>query len=358
MPESQFNVTMPLWLIAAVCQIGKQEDWIMNYIKVRSPISQAMEEGALSRRELKQLMQRSDGPAFKRLLIWFAVLAVTGSLIWLSLGSWWMLPAMFLHGIVLVHHFSLQHECCHYTAFKTRWLNDVVGNFCGLVIMLPNRFFRYEHCDHHTYTQLVGRDPELIELPSSLSGYFYYLSSIPYWKSKFSELWRHSLGQLTREDKRFVPQEEHKLIILEARCMVAFYTAIVGLSLYFQWSAPLWFWFIPVVLGEPVMRAIRMTEHVGRPTIDDNKVNTRSNQSSSPIRFLCWNMNFHAEHHYASSVPFHALPALNKKLEKYIYTEKKGYLGAHADILLQLTGRKPRIGDDILSTGGADRNSG
>jgi fatty acid desaturase len=310
---------------------------------VLSPITQAMQEGAITRRELKQLMRRSDKPGLIRLAVWFCLMVVTSSLIWLSFGSWLMLPAMLLQGLVLVHHFSLQHECCHYTAFKTRWLNDLLGNYCGLVIMLPNRFFRYEHCDHHTYTQLEGRDPELIELPQSLSGYFEYLSSIPYWKSKFSELWRHSLGQLTRHDKRFVPREEYKTVIIEARLMTMFYLAVLMFCLIFQFWAPLWYWFLPVVLGEPIMRAIRMTEHVGRPTVSDMKINTRSNLVSAPFRFLCWNMNFHAEHHYASSVPFHALPALSEKLSAYIYTEKWGYIGAHLDILSQLLGRKPRL---------------
>ena len=90
------------------------------------------------------------------------------------------------------------------------------------------------------------------------------------------------------------------------------------------------------------MRAIRLTEHVGRPNIDDLKENTRSSLVSSPMKFLCWNMNYHAEHHYASSVPFHALPKLHKKLKNYIYIEKRGYLGAHIDIISQLIGRKPR----------------
>lgn len=313
-------------------------------IDVLSPMTQAIQEGVITRRELKELMQRSDKPGFIRLLVWFCLMGFTSALIWLSLDSWLMLPAMLLHGLVLVHHFSLQHECCHYTAFKTRWLNDLVGNYCGLVIMLPNRFFRYEHCDHHTYTQLRGQDPELIELPESLGEYFHYISSIPYWKSKFNELWRHSLGRISSEDKRFVPREEHGKVILEARLMAMFYFTVLMLCLIFQWWMPLWFWFVPVVFGEPIMRAIRMTEHVGRPNVSDMKTNTRSNRVSAPFRFLCWNMNYHAEHHYASSVPFHALPALNEKLSAYIYTEKRGYIGAHMDILSQLLGRKPRFG--------------
>ena len=92
----------------------------------------------------------------------------TTTLITLAWDSWLIWPAMFLQGIVLVHHFSLHHECVHYTVFRTRRLNDVVGQICGLIILLPHRFFRYEHCDHHTYTQLTGDDPELIPLPKTL----------------------------------------------------------------------------------------------------------------------------------------------------------------------------------------------
>jgi fatty acid desaturase len=313
----------------------------MNAI-VLTPITQALQEGALTRRELKALMQRSDKPAVLRLLLWFCVLGITASIVWASIGQWYLLPAMLVHGIVLVHHFSLQHECCHYTAFKTRWLNDWVGNICGLVIMLPNRFFRYEHCDHHTYTQLVGKDTEMIELPKTLLGYFAYISSYPYWNAKFSELWRHCMGRLTPSDKSFVPREERNTVIWEARLMAVFYAIVIVVSVAYQFWGTLWFWFLPVVLGEPVMRAIRMTEHVGRPTVTDMKTNTRSNRVALPWRFLCWNMNYHAEHHYASSVPFHALPALSKKLEGYIYTEKRGYYGAHVDIVSQLVGKTPR----------------
>ena len=303
---------------------------------VITPITQALEEGALTRRELKQLMQRTNGPALIHLALFLIAMLFTGSLIWLSMGTVWVLPAMIAHGIVLVHHFSLQHECIHYTAFKTRWLNELVGNYCGLVIMLPNRFFRYEHCDHHTYTQLTGKDPEMIPMPSRLGDYLFYLSSIPYWKAKFTELARHCMGRLSDTEKRFTPKSEYKSLILEARLMAAFYLTIAVACLVTGNYNVLWYWWMPVILGEPVMRAIRMTEHVGRPEVYQMKVNTRSNLVNPLWRFLCWNMNYHAEHHYAASVPFHALPELNKKLSGYVHTEKRGYLGAHLDILRQL----------------------
>ncbi len=304
-----------------------------------TPLSQALSEGVLSRADLRALMQRSNGPALRHLAIWVLVLACTGWLIHVSMGSLWVWPAMFLHGVVLVHHFSLQHECVHYTVFRTRWLNDLAGHICGLIIMLPHTHFRYEHCDHHTYTQLAGDDPELIPLPKTFAEYFLYLTGLPYWWNKFGELFMHVAGRLTEAEKRFVPKVAHKTVIREARLMLAFYLLVIGAMLVFNWSAPLWYWFIPLLLGEPVMRFVRMTEHVGRPTVAAMSDNTRSNLVSLPWRFLCWNMNYHAEHHYASSIPFHALPRLHDKLQGHIFVEKGGYLGAHRDILAQIRGR-------------------
>ena len=309
---------------------------------VLTPITQAMNEGAISRRELKQLMKRSNIPGLIHLALWILAMIGTGCLVWLSMGTWWLVPAMFVHGILMVHHFSLQHECVHYTAFKSRWLNEIVGNYCGLVIMLPNKFFRYEHCDHHTYTQLTGKDPELIELPIALSKYLGYISSVPYWRSKFTELGMHVLGRLSESERSFIPKEEHRAVFWEARAMAAFYAAVLLASFATNWWAAVWFWWLPVFLGEPVMRAIRMTEHVGRPNIRDMKENTRTNLVTMPMRFLCWNMNYHAEHHYASSVPFHALPKLHEKLKGYVFVEKRGYLGAHLDIVSQIIGKAPR----------------
>ncbi len=301
-----------------------------------TPLTQALAEGQLTREELKSLMQRSNAPAFRRLGIWIAVLIATTTLITLFWNSWLIWPAMFIHGIVLVHHFSLQHECVHYSVFRTRWLNNLVGNICGIIIMLPHKHFRYEHCDHHTYTQLKGDDPELVPMPETLGQYLFYLTAFAYWRTKFTELFRHVAGHLSAEEKRFVPKVEHKAIFLEARAMLVFYVSVFAGMFIFGWWGLIWYWFVPLLLGEPVMRWVRMTEHVGRPTVAQMQENTRTNLVSLPWRFLCWNMNFHAEHHYVSSVPFHALPRLHEKLKKHIFVEKNGYLGAHRDILRQL----------------------
>jgi fatty acid desaturase len=309
---------------------------------VRTPITQALQDGAISRRELKALMQRSNLPAFRHLAIWIILLVVTGTGIALTMGTIWVVPAMFIHGVVLVHHFSLQHECCHYTVFRTRWLNDAVGWICGLIINVPHQHFRYEHCDHHTYTQLNGQDPELIPLPTTVWSYLKYISAIPYVFGQMRALILHASGRIDESEVHFLPKDVQPIVFLEARLMLGFYVALLIACIATGWTGPLWFWLVPYLMGEPVMRAIRMTEHVGRPNVDDLRENTRSNLVSKPFQFLCWNMNYHAEHHYASSVPFHALPRLHTKLDGYIFVEPRGYWGAHRDIVAQLLGKKPR----------------
>lgn len=310
--------------------------------EVLTPITQALNDGTLTRNELKTLMQRSNGPALRHLAIWILALCFTGLLIWASMGTYWVWPAMFLHGVIIVHHFSLQHECVHYTVFKTRWMNTLVGNICGLIIVVPHQYFRYEHCDHHTYTQIHGHDPELIELPQSLAAYIWYLSSIPYWYVKLKAIFRNAMGSLNEVEKQFTPKEMHSTLIWEARITLLLYVVIAVISVATGWPGALWFWVIPLFLGEPLMRFVRMTEHVGKPPVRSMKENTRTNYVSRPMQFLCWNMNYHCEHHYASSVPFHALPKLHEKLVSVVSVEPRGYLGAHMDILTQLLGRKQR----------------
>ena len=281
-------------------------------------------------------MKRTNIHAFFHLIGFVALLGCTGLQVNLAMDTAWVWPAMFIHGVVIVHCFALQHECVHYTVFRTRWLNDWAGRACGSIIILNNRFFRYEHCDHHTYTQRTGKDPELIAMPNSIREYMLYLSSWPYWRNKFGEMGRHMIGRFNAAEKSFIPVEDRKKVVLEVRLMVFGYLGIIAICFSTSWSAPLWYWIIPLFLGEPAMRGIRMTEHVGRPTVADMRENTRSCLVSAPLRFLAWNMNYHAAHHYAPSVPFHALPELQRIIEKHIQVEPGGYLGAHRDMIRKI----------------------
>lgn len=286
------------------------------------------------RERLRELMRRTNRHAALFLIRHCAILALTGYGVWLAKPSIWFVPAAILHGVAIVHLFSPQHEFAHRTAFRTRWLNDVLGSFFGFLILLPNVYFRWEHTNHHSYTQNTRLDPQLIAQPKTLGAYLLYLSSIPYWQGFLNAAARHLRGQLTREEKRFIPKQETGKVIWEIRVMVLLYALIILSIVVFQFYALLWYWLLPRFVAEPYMRWVRMTEHVGRPTDNaDLMSNTRTVLTNSLSRWLAWNMPYHAEHHLAPSIPFHALPALHKEVKGHHGALSKGYLSAHREIL-------------------------
>jgi fatty acid desaturase len=133
----------------------------------------------VDRAELASLSARRHGLAL--LGGHLAALIAGGAWVWAARGSWWLLPALAVHGMVMAHLFALLHEASHRTPFRAPALNDVVAHACGFVIILPAGYFRLEHVAHHQHTQDTGRDPELVTVPRSLAGYMALVAGLPYW---------------------------------------------------------------------------------------------------------------------------------------------------------------------------------
>ena len=76
-------------------------------------------------------------------------------------------------------------------------------------------------------------------------------------------------------------------------------------------TALLWLWIVPLILGFPVLRLYLLAEHGRCPEVEDMFLNTRSTLTTRIVRFVAWNMPYHAEHHAMPSVPFHQLPILH-----------------------------------------------
>ena len=287
----------------------------------------------VQRKRLRTLMRRTDRHACLYLLRHFSIISITAYLVYLSADSIFFMPALFLHGVGIVHLFSPQHEFAHRTAFRTRRLNDFFGWIFGAAIMLPNVYFRWEHTAHHTYTQNRLRDPELIPQPKNLFGYFLYLSSLPYWWGFLKPFAIHLCGVITPEEKLFLPDTERWKVIVEAWAMLLIYVAVSAFMVICDSTAPLYYWLFPRLLAEPYMRMVRMSEHVGRPVNNTDLLeNTRTTLVNPLLRWLAWNMPYHAEHHLAPSVPFHALPAFHNEIKQRHKKIAHGYFDAHKDI--------------------------
>src|SRR5271168_4821195 len=94
--------------------------------------------------DLRTMGLRSDLRGAVQVATHLACVAVTGTLVWLALPSWYLLiPAMALHGLTLVTMFAPMHECVHRTAFASRVLNDAVGWVAGVLCFYNSTYYRY-----------------------------------------------------------------------------------------------------------------------------------------------------------------------------------------------------------------------
>jgi fatty acid desaturase len=295
----------------------------------------------LERETVRRLSRRSNTRGLLQLGFHLTLLAATGALISVSRGQWWLTAALLLHGIVLSFLFCALHESIHGTAFASARLNEGVAWVCGALLMLPPRYFRYFHFAHHRYTQQPARDPELTTAPpASLASWAWRLTGLPYWRDRLEVTLRHALtGRVTEP---FVPAGKAGLVVREARVLWSCYGLIAAGSLSLQLDAALYYWVLPALLGQPVLRAFLMAEHTGCPLVADMLANTRSTRSNAAVRLIAWRMPYHAEHHCCPSVPFHALGALHALLGARVRVRSPGYLAVHRGLLRAWRAAAPR----------------
>jgi fatty acid desaturase len=275
--------------------------------------------------ELKALAARADAPGLVRTGIHASAIAAGAALVWATLGTWWVWPAMFIHGLTLVTLFAPLHESVHYTAFRSRRLADAVGWVSGAAIGWNAPYYRYFHLAHHRYTQDPVRDPELaVPPPTGWPSFLVRLSGWTHWKNRALELWDIGRGELgPRAD--WVPASAHAAVVRSVRLQIVVYGGIAAVSIAAGSLAALWYWILPVVLAQPALRAWLVCEHTLCPETDDPLVNTRTTLVPAAMRLLMWNMPFHAEHHLYPQIPFHALPAAHAKLRAHFAHVVTGY---------------------------------
>jgi fatty acid desaturase len=291
----------------------------------------------LDRSDLRELNARSDGRGLLRLAAHLLTLCLTGLLVHMARGHMGLLvPSMMLHGFAIVTLFAPMHECVHMTPFRSRWLNKTVGWIVGVPAFYNSDYYRRFHHWHHRFTQDPEHDPELMTpKPNTLGAYWLRLSGIVFWRDRLQDLLMVSLGRT--HHLPYVPAQAHRVLAGSVRLQVALYLVIAGVAIFYQSTAPLVYWLLPILLGQPLIRAILIAEHTGCSEGPDGLSNTRTTLTSWPVRLLMWNMPFHAEHHLYPSIPFHALPRAHARIRARLTHLDEGYIKVNRDIRRSLS---------------------
>jgi fatty acid desaturase len=272
----------------------------------------------ISRKQMKELMKRSDGPAIRDTIIWLAALilsAAGGVWFW---GSWWCVPFFFVYGVLYGSSTdSRWHECGHGTAFKTQWMNDAVYQLACFMIMRNPVTWRWSHTRHHTDTIIVGRDPEIAVMrpPDLVRVVLNFFGIYDAWYG-MSDMVRNAFGNISAAEKTFIPEQEQPKAIRIARIWLAIYVATIALAIYMGSILPLMLIGLPRLYGSWHMVMCGLLQHGGlADNVTDHRLNSRTVYMNPLSRFVYWNMNYHVEHHMFPMVPYHALPKLHDMIK-------------------------------------------
>ena len=269
---------------------------------------------ALTREEVTELLRQRDWPS------WVA-LGTTWGLVFASMAlvAVWPNPltvvlALFVIGARQLGLAVLMHEAAHRTLFRSRRLNDFVGQWlCAYPIWSDVATYRPYHLQHHAKTG-GPEDPDLglikpfpitrrslgRKILRDLTG----RTGIKFARASFQRSvarWHDPAGR-----KAAVGVVVTNLGLL----------AILGLAghpwLYLLWVGA---WLTTNTL---VTRIRAIAEHALTPDADDPLRNTRTTLARWWERLLVApnRVNFHLEHHLLMTVPFYNLPRMHRLLRE------------------------------------------
>jgi fatty acid desaturase len=289
----------------------------------------------LTSETLNSLNTRSNIQGIVRLLGHLTVMGVSGYL-WLAMENWLIkIPALIVYGFSLATMFAVVHECCHRTAFASNRLNDVVAYFAGVLSGYNSTFYRRYHKWHHRYTQIEGKDPELEDVkPSNFLEYITEISGYNWWIGKIKTHYRVATGNL--DNMPYIAETAWNEIINSTRWQITIYGIAIAFSLILQQPWFITLWLLPLVVGQPILRFILIAEHTGCSNDNNPLTNTRTTLTWFAIKFMMWNMPYHAEHHLYPSIPFHALPTAHQHLQAHFAVVDDGYLGVNRQVVANL----------------------
>ena len=309
-----------------------------------------LRDNPLSPGMLRELSARSDARGAIRTVSHYGAVAILGTLIWLVSSTWglaWALLLIPAQAYLVAFLFMPMHETAHKTAFRSRALNLAVGHLSAFMIAHRYEYYCLFHWDHHRYTQDPARDPELIVglKPSSDTQLAIAYTGLLQVAGREWLLLRHALtGKVALP---WIPENKRDIVVREARLYLSGYALLLVISLALHSAILLWVWIIPLLIGQLILRPYLYAEHTGCERTRSAFENTRTTYTGMVMKWFAWNMPYHAEHHAYPSIPFHALPKLNRIVADEIMYRGQGYRAVTRETWSWFRRQRANHADDV-----------
>jgi len=247
-----------------------------------------------------------------RIAALIAILILGGTLA-LSTNGLVATSGIFMLGAMFAHAVELQHQCLHYSAFKFRKTNTIVGIFLGLPTLTSFYAYRRSHLEHHRNLGTTSDVPfftyRFIIAPTFAS-LIYDSLGIHHLKSSLAAIFASGdarLISLPQSDDQTNNSERLDYALMGFMLVCAALTTMI-----FGPAIVLKIWIVPFLfVAQPLHFLTELPEHIGcNEKSTDVFHNTRTIVGS---RFSQWFTNFnnlHVEHHLEPTISMDRLPAV------------------------------------------------
>jgi len=230
----------------------------------------------------------------------------------------------------------LCHDSTHYRLFNPRWLNDLVGRTCGMVVGVSMCTYRIVHRLHHNHLY-QDQDPDIplhggyprgrMYLAKKLFRDFCGLSA---WKtyayffgapSTNTESSVQSSPPLDDTSKRLQHSaRDDRWLVAGFHVTALFLAFAAGYGLQY-----LLLWVLPLATVVPALLRLRaLCEHGAVNDITSPLRAARTNFSPGWLQWVLFphNVNYHLEHHVYPAIPHYKLPDCHREMVKLDAFEK------------------------------------
>jgi fatty acid desaturase len=273
---------------------------------------------ALTRDEIRELVELRDGRAWLSILLDWGLIGASFALVAVYPNPLSILVALAVIGSRQLGLSILMHDGAHRALLRNRAWNDWVGNWlCAYPVWNDIHPYRRYHLQHHAKTW-TAEDPDLelanpfpITRASLKRKVWRDLSGQTGWK-RFLAILNRDLGRSRGRARRDFGAGMEALwgVIATNATLLGLLMLFGHPALYLLWVVA---WFTTYSL---VMRIRSIAEHAMVPDVGDELRNTRTTLARWWERLLLApnRVNFHLEHHLLMTVPHYNLPRLHHLL--------------------------------------------